>query len=422
MKKLIYIALLLPMVLLSSCLKDDEDVFGKTASVRTQEAANSLNEILRSAPNGWVMDYYPEEEQSFGGYQLLLKFAGNDSTIMASEDVPTPNASLYRVKAEQGVMLTFDTYNLALHLFSDPSDEYGGSRGDGYLGDYEFFLDNATSGRIDLVGKKTNNKIVLRPLAATTKWSEYIDSVDVVNDAMTAVSTTFALAVGDAQPVKAGTIDTKRQMLLLDTVSTAVVVTSQGFRLYHNVELGGHKVSEFKYNFDSENPVFTAVETDKVRLMPIPLPINETFCQMLSSWDIHTDAADCSSSFYSNVVAVALNNSDGYGETLDAFQLSNVFINSAQSSVLQTAVRIYSGGYNAFYSFAVNAVNNTENQIQFTAGVAGLNAAYYPVKLTATYLQAMSPWTIEADDEKKPTLIKLTSAADSNVWFTITNE
>ena len=56
MKKLIILLAVLPLVL-SSCLKDDKDAFGKTASERIREVQEGTEKALTGAANGWLMEY-----------------------------------------------------------------------------------------------------------------------------------------------------------------------------------------------------------------------------------------------------------------------------------------------------------------------------------------------------------------------------
>ena len=50
---------------LSSCLKDQEDVFDGNASERMQTYLSEAQKTLMSAENGWALDYYPDRNQSY---------------------------------------------------------------------------------------------------------------------------------------------------------------------------------------------------------------------------------------------------------------------------------------------------------------------------------------------------------------------
>ena len=59
MKKLAIILLGLFPLVLSSCLKEEEDYFDKSASARIEEAVKNAISVLEGAENGWAVKYYP---------------------------------------------------------------------------------------------------------------------------------------------------------------------------------------------------------------------------------------------------------------------------------------------------------------------------------------------------------------------------
>ena len=80
MKKLIILLAVLPLVL-SSCLKDDKDAFGKTASERIREVQEGTEKALTGAANGWLMEYYPSATQEYGGIAIYMKFQNGTVTV-----------------------------------------------------------------------------------------------------------------------------------------------------------------------------------------------------------------------------------------------------------------------------------------------------------------------------------------------------
>ena len=85
MKKYLIILLALPLIA-TSCLKDDEDKFDKSASERIQEFLDNTSKVLSEAPNGWVVEYYPSAEQEYGGLRMYMKFdASKNEVTVASE-------------------------------------------------------------------------------------------------------------------------------------------------------------------------------------------------------------------------------------------------------------------------------------------------------------------------------------------------
>ena len=69
---LVAVCLMLPLV---SCVREEKDIFDKSASERMNEWLVSTQNVLTSAANGWVMHYYPEGNQIYPG--LYRRWRGN---------------------------------------------------------------------------------------------------------------------------------------------------------------------------------------------------------------------------------------------------------------------------------------------------------------------------------------------------------
>ena len=67
-KTLLYVLMVLPTLLLQSCLKDQEDVFDTPSSIRMQEVLDNAKKVLTSPKEGWAFDYDPDRNLSYGGY------------------------------------------------------------------------------------------------------------------------------------------------------------------------------------------------------------------------------------------------------------------------------------------------------------------------------------------------------------------
>lgn len=170
MKNILYSILLLAGFCFNSCVSEEEDLFDKSAAERMNEALTKYKAILQDDPQGWVMEFYPSD-RSMGGYTYTAKF-DNGKVDMTSElslnsssgdkwPAGTVVTSYYRVISEQSALLTFDTYNLLFHFFSEPR---GSSDVDGYASDYEFVFMEVSEDRIVLKGKKYGNKMVMTKL------------------------------------------------------------------------------------------------------------------------------------------------------------------------------------------------------------------------------------------------------------------
>lgn len=178
MKKILYVFALVGSFLLAGCNSETESLFGESASNRIEETMNNAQQVLVSAPNGWLMKYYPSSQQSFGGYNVLMSFSA-EGEVTVSADIAAPNAkatSLYRMKEQAGPTLTLDTYNEIFHFFSDPASGVGGL-GLGMEGDYEFTIQSATPEQVVLRGKKSGNTIVMTPMPENETWESYLTEI-----------------------------------------------------------------------------------------------------------------------------------------------------------------------------------------------------------------------------------------------------
>ena len=117
----IYLLLALACLGLQSCLFQEENYFDDSSANRATADVNRCSELLKAAPNGWVMEYYIGKDYSLGGITLLCRFDGQRVT-MASQmsEADETVSSLYSVKSEQATMLSFDTYNYLVHYFGQP--------------------------------------------------------------------------------------------------------------------------------------------------------------------------------------------------------------------------------------------------------------------------------------------------------------
>ena len=110
---------------LASCHQEPEAVFNKSASERIDELTTEIQKTLTSSTTGWVLEYYPHGKQLYGGYPVSITFGDKGEVLMAS-DAPLADHKIdavksnYHLKSDKMVSLSFDTYNEAFHLFSDP--------------------------------------------------------------------------------------------------------------------------------------------------------------------------------------------------------------------------------------------------------------------------------------------------------------
>ena len=252
----------------SSCVKDDEEVFEKSASVRLSEALTSAQKVLTGASNGWAMYYYPDPDQSYGGYMYTMKFTDTEVTV-ASELFDESYTSLYKMTTDNGPVLSFDTNNYAFHYFSTPSGSSRNLYGEsglyqGYKGDFEFMILSATAEEVVLKGKRSGNTIRMVPL--TTDMEEYVTKVAEMSDAVF-VSQFNGTIGGEEAEVYLDLSNRWAAIQLTGTkyadaedayVESPYMFTEKGIKLYKPVTVGPYEIDELIWDAATQSLVSPA--------------------------------------------------------------------------------------------------------------------------------------------------------------------
>ena len=264
---------------LQSCLFSEEDLFEDTSANRTAASVAKYTELLTGAENGWKLDYYPGgETHDMGGTVLLMQFEGENVTMMSDQTVQGFNdrtetpagtrvASTYSINADQGPVLSFDTYNVLLHYYCEPR---GGLDVDGFEGDYEFVITAATQDDITLRGKKYGTVMHLTRLPADTDWDSYIAGCVQVYDESGEYGTlvgyngtqTFAPSVFSQQNVITFTETDSEGERTQQRVS--FIYTDRGIRFFEPTVVNGVTCDEFTW--DNATKTFTSTADANVRL------------------------------------------------------------------------------------------------------------------------------------------------------------
>lgn len=284
------IILLVGLLSLQSCLKEEENIFDKSSAERLMEAQAEYDKLLSSAENGWAMDYYAGfGEDRIGGYQIICKFE-EGKAIMAGaftmgdyKNLGEKIESSYSINRMQGPCLSFGTYNKVLHPFADPgsiSDPYG------YGGDFEFMILKASKEEFILKGIKQKQIIVMRPMKAEKDWDQYCAEVVELEEILSNY-TRFSINKS-GQHVGYTTMwtgdyeihDTDRP----DIKISKYTVTNEGINLYDSLNISNNVLKRLVW--DKENSKF--VDLDKgtdVELIPTFIQ----FQQLLGKYLVTTD-------------------------------------------------------------------------------------------------------------------------------------
>ena len=176
MKKFLNISLVvlvaLSSVSLVSCKNETKEIFDDDAVARLDRAKADYAEILTDKGGKWQMEYFSNDEEP--GYIYVMTFNKNGSVTISGKNkwigvVDGLNlgsigygsaTSLWEIIADNGPVLSFNSFNKYFHLFADPedipsnSDEDDNEQGYGHRGDYEFDLMKYSGDTLYITGKK----------------------------------------------------------------------------------------------------------------------------------------------------------------------------------------------------------------------------------------------------------------------------
>ena len=247
MKRIYLILLAVVSFAFTSCLMEEKDLFDKSAPERLDAYLTEYHDLLASSEEGWLLNYFPDEEQSYGGYAYILLFSKGEVTawFQRADDVATPVTSLYKVTSDDGPVLTFDTYNENLHFFATPDIvNYQALHGD-----YEFrIVGKSDDGDvINLTGKRTNN--VYKLVKFSGDPVEYLNKCNAMEAALAAPK--YDLTYNETPALKCSmsnkhfgfslekTPATEATPAEVETYNVAYCYTDKGVSFYQPIEVGG---------------------------------------------------------------------------------------------------------------------------------------------------------------------------------------
>lgn len=243
---------------LSSCLKDQEDLFDEPASTRMQNYLSKAKSTLENSEYGWAFDYYPDRDHSYGGFAYTVKFSDTSATVGTeiAADISEQITSLYKMGTDNGPILSFDTYNVFMHFFATPSS----SHYEAYDGDFEFVIDDIQDDVVRVHGKRSLNKMSFHKLKKN--YLEYLNGVSEMRNYL-------------IFPGLQGTIDGHSFNATIDVANGSsefifdkdttnaqtyyFVVTDEGIRFDRLISIGETTFDEVKVpKNEDENPSITA--------------------------------------------------------------------------------------------------------------------------------------------------------------------
>ncbi len=186
MKKVFGIILM--VVGLFSCEKDDKSIFDQSPDERLNKKLGEYQALLSGAQNGWkglIITDSTAAGPYQGVYNFFFRFDNSNRVKMYSDfdsaSAVTSKESSYRLKALQQPSIIFDTYSY-IHVLADPDPNVNGgdpSTNTGLHSDFEFYFDSAKTDSITLIGRFNGSKMIL--VRATKQEADAFDNKQLGN-------------------------------------------------------------------------------------------------------------------------------------------------------------------------------------------------------------------------------------------------
>ena len=265
---------------LTSCLKDQADVFTEPSSQRMQDFLENARKELQSSEKGWVLSYVPGKE--YATCYMGVVFTAQQVTAYSQNAPEKAVVSSYKLTTDDGAVLSFDTYNSVLHYYATADGAHYQARG----GDFEFVIKSVTKNRIVLRGKRSGNYCYLDRLTGEETISEYLAKMAAAERKLDIVSFTGEITGGLVEGFLDGSSHTfsigRKGAEASEIVSARYMVVPGGIHINEPVTFQGVTFEDFAY--DSEAGTFTGSGITFQKVIPegyVP------YSQFLGKWTFY---------------------------------------------------------------------------------------------------------------------------------------
>ena len=333
MKKSIYLAALAALTL-TACSNQTDEVFDQSAAERLEQYKKEYADVLTADGGLWSMEYFSNPDEP--GYVFVMKFDKNGSVEISANhqwigSEFKQETSLWKMIADNGPVLSFNSYNTLFHIFSDPANIVGpnaptGDEGDinetgyGHEGDYEFQVMEVSEDRqtVRLLGKKRMYAIFLHRLDPMTDVaafleestgktgfiSPYFDYLNMVaEDGEEFILTEFASGIPSVYPKKGDAVTQTR--------SANGIFTKDGFRFMKEFEVpraaGSDPLKVTAFTFQEDGSLLSSDGTRIIGPHPYDVFMKETVDY---SWYLDMEA--CSGAFADYLSALTAGIKEAY--------------------------------------------------------------------------------------------------------------
>lgn len=271
MNKSTYLAALAALAL-TACSNDTNDIFDQSAAERLEQYKKDYAEVLTADGGLWTMEYFSNADEP--GYVFVMKFDKNGSVEISANhkwigSEFKQETSLWRMIADNGPVLSFNSYNNLFHIFSDPANIEGpdapkgeedkdiNETGFGHEGDYEFQVMEVSEDRqtVRLLGKKRLYHIFLHRLDPATDVQTYLSDVKDVPARFSKKFNDLTMSDSDGNLYRVVNMNTGIPSIypltgdaVSQTVSANGIFTLDGFRFMEPLEVKRADDSVFELN------------------------------------------------------------------------------------------------------------------------------------------------------------------------------
>lgn len=258
-----------------SCTFEQEDFFEDSASLRVTHTNEKIQQRLveqsAEGQHGWVIQYFVAgtDEWNGPGFNLFGRFYNSGRVTLAGNHQYLRNGnankyteanSTYEMLAEEGPVLSFNTWNDVLTVFEDPVDptKAPGSLindGEGMNGDHNLVLAKLNDN--DIIFRGERHSAQTRFVPCDRPWEEYIADTETMKNTITNSSINSYYVINEANDtlyfvgLRSGRFNfCERVNDPLSVKSLACVFTPQGFRIEREQTFGDNVFQEFTLTED----------------------------------------------------------------------------------------------------------------------------------------------------------------------------
>lgn len=253
----------------TSCSFEQDEYFDETASLRVTHMNEKIQKRLveqgAEGKHGWIIQYFVAgtDDYNFEGFNLFGRFYDDNKVTLASNhrflrdgnaNKYTEHTSVYQMLAEEGPILSFNTWNDILSVFADPVDPSQAPKsivnnGEGMFGDHNLVFHSMDDAQILFRGER--HRAEVRFIPCDRPWEEYMDAVtENKNHIATSKLTSYYVTDGVDTMYFSGLnkgvlVYGERVVDPLKKKTLSCVFTPNGFRINRVDSLGMNTFQEF---------------------------------------------------------------------------------------------------------------------------------------------------------------------------------